>query len=264
MDTITSSIGIAFGKAWCMDPEGMLFFLSPVGRVYGMEPGGMPQELSNAHIGFRLRSLDLTQYAAELVWSTLERGLHMFLLPRETTGGASAPICLFWEKETNAWWVDSYHEERTPYAVTTLDGMRPDDRKIVFGNTSGRLMYISPDRDTDLNRKIQSHVVIPIMEPQDSELTGAKVTGVHTVMGASTRNAGLLLQGRDDPTGEAQASTSDPVPLLAGRSNRLPLRLKGNFLEFRISNEGVDDSLGYWSVEELRVDLAQSGRRRNE
>ena len=270
IDTITSSVGIAFGKAWCMDPEGVLYFFSPRGQVYAMTPTGQPQQITTAHMDARMRSINLTANHVELHWSTLDRGLHVFVLPHDVSVN---PENYFWEKDTNSWWPDIYHGARQPHAVTVIDGEKPDDRAILVGNQEGVVGYFDPLVTSDLGERIESFVTMSISEPQDAELTKFKLVAVHPVMGQDTLNAQLSVEARNDPTSEA-LDLGERVPTVdlgPGRNRSQRMRQAAQFLDIRIENAAPntyntagnwEHEKGYWALEELRVDLAESGRRR--
>ncbi|MDP6369666.1 MAG: hypothetical protein QF615_08660, partial [Planctomycetota bacterium] len=181
LDQVTSSVGIAFGESWTMDPEGVLYFFTPQGCVYGMTPTGQPQRLSNEAIDRRMQDIDLTEFRVKLVWNQEDYGLHVFFMPYTTSN--ATPYCFFWEKGGNAWWPDAFHADRTPYAVTMIDGEKPDDRKLLFGSRDGYVSRFDRGSTQDVDKKIKSYATMAVAQPQDSELVMPRVTAVHPTMG---------------------------------------------------------------------------------
>ena len=274
LDQVTNTVGIAFGESWTMDPEGGLYFFTPQGCVYVMTPTGQPQRLSTDAIERRMQGVDLTQYKVTLVWNQEDYGLHVFFMPYTQTGvegNDAVPYCFFWEKGGNAWWPDKFSHTRTPYAATVIDGEKPADRKLLIGNKAGNVTMFDRDRLTDFGKKIYSYATMTVAQPQDTEIVMPRVVGIHPTMGGNTLNAKAYLLAYDEPLeapfGEGVFDNSDGVmassAIDGGRNGRLSMRGRGPFVEVRVQNDAPIDSDGYWAVEEIQVDVAASGRRRD-
>jgi hypothetical protein len=89
VELISDSVGMAFGRPWCKDETGRIYFFSSRGQVYSMYPGQQPQEISGA-IRDRLDGISFDSYSARLVWNSEDRGLHLFFVPIDVVGGSGS------------------------------------------------------------------------------------------------------------------------------------------------------------------------------
>lgn len=89
---VSDTVGMAFGRAWCRDPEGRVYFLSSQGGIYSMVPGQLPVEISG-EIRRRLEQIDLEYFTVRLAWNQSDNGLHVFFVPVDvvpSAGGSSS------------------------------------------------------------------------------------------------------------------------------------------------------------------------------
>lgn len=95
---ISDSIGMAFGRPWCKDPSGAVYFFGSRGGIYRMVPGSSPQRISD-DIDKRIDELDLNYFTVRMVWNERDQGLHVFTVPIDVvpaasggSSGSSAPV----------------------------------------------------------------------------------------------------------------------------------------------------------------------------
>jgi len=89
LDSITNSIGGAFGRAWCMDDIGIIYFFGSRGGLYRMVPGRwMPELVSDNRLDRRLDSIDLDFYTVRMAWNDKDKTVHMFVVPIDTVGAS--------------------------------------------------------------------------------------------------------------------------------------------------------------------------------
>jgi len=87
---VSDTIGMAFGRSWCRDESGVVYFFGSRGGLYRMVPGSVPQKLSTK-IDRRIKELDLNFFTVRLVWNTVDRGVHLYFVPIDVVPPASGP-----------------------------------------------------------------------------------------------------------------------------------------------------------------------------
>jgi hypothetical protein len=138
---VSDSVGIAFGRAWCKDPKGVIYFFGSRGGVYRLDPSGIPTPLSSSEnpyrnkIERRLQSIDLTLYFIRMEWNDVDKGFHVIVCPY----GAGGTIVehYFWE-EIGGWWPDKWLTSAIqPTSICVMDGDLAADRVVLLGCEDG-------------------------------------------------------------------------------------------------------------------------------
>lgn len=82
IDLISDTIGMAFGRPWCRDSAGNVYFFSSLGHVYVIPGGtGRPQPLTNNSIAPLLIDTNLNTVLVRMVWDEVQQGLYLFITP---------------------------------------------------------------------------------------------------------------------------------------------------------------------------------------
>jgi hypothetical protein len=139
---VSDTIGIAFGRAWCKDPDLNVYFFGSRGGVYVIPPGGTPVPLGSARnpsrnpIERRLQAIDLSLYFVRMEWNDVDKGFHLIVCPY----GAGGTVLehYFWEKAGNAWWPDKWLTNTIqPTSIGSMGGDNSSDRVVVIGCEDG-------------------------------------------------------------------------------------------------------------------------------
>jgi len=141
VDRVGDVSGIAFGEAWCKDPEGHVYVFGSRGGVDIF--GG--QSISSNKIRRRLEDIDLSVYYVRLVWNWRAQGLHVFLIPRDLS--TASKTAYFWSRRTNSWWQDELG-----YTVTSarlVDGDAVSRRAVYLGCSDGYIRRFDETATTD-------------------------------------------------------------------------------------------------------------------
>jgi hypothetical protein len=179
LDLITDAIGCAWGKAWCKDPDGNVYFFGNHPSVYTMRPSQQPQRLSDP-IARLLRDVNTGENTIRMAWNDHAKGLHVFISDTEES---QATTHYFWEQRTGAWWQDEFAEaDMNPLALTVFDGNQPQDRVLLIGSWDGYVRAIDPDAVNDDGVAIESEVWLgPILTPDMDEVMLHEMQGVLAV-----------------------------------------------------------------------------------
>lgn len=175
IDRISSITGGSFGKPWCVDPEGRIYFHGDRGGIYMMQPGSQPRRISTDSIDQDLLDIDLGSYYVEMAWDDLLQAIHVFQFPY----GSGGTIVKHWTFErasgavsvvgtplplSGAWMPQQFGTTQStavqPTALLVLDGDQPTDRVVLLAGEDGKLGSLSPTATTDRGATIYSEVLI--------------------------------------------------------------------------------------------------------
>ena len=255
LDLMSDITGISFGRPWCKDPEGIVYFFGSRGGVYAMAPAGAPQRITMKTIDRKLADIDLSVYRIELVWNTRDDGMHLFKIPY--LGGGTVVSHFFWERKTGAWYEDKFGDTTCqPTAVAVLDGDGAADRALIIGGEDGIVRRWTETVNNDDGFPIDSRVLIgPVMKPEtDFEF---RIDQLEAVLASDQGGGNYEIIPTDDPgtVGNPYASGQ----LTAGRNPIIRSRARGAAIYIRLSNSSVGER---WALEDIAVHGAGAGRRR--
>lgn len=155
---ISADTGGAFGRAFCFDPDGTLYFMGNQGVVFRAQPGGKPQEISSA-VQQEMRAINLGTSLCRMVWDHQYDGFHLYVSPLDPT---QATTNYWWDagkevfspqtKTTGAysWWPDVHaNVNHNPMAILMFDGDDPDDRVLLKYGRDGYVRQPSDNATGD-------------------------------------------------------------------------------------------------------------------
>lgn len=242
VDNVTTTIGIAWGKAWCMDPKGVVYFFSNRTGVFAFVPGNQPVRISQA-IDSLLLDVDTGSYGITMQWNDRFQQLHVWITlltqPMATTH-------YVWESRANAWWLDDFVDANmNPVCCVTFDGNLAADRVALIGAWDGYIRSISSDAEDDDGEIIDSTVTIgPFLSQYGDEVM---LKEVQAIMGDNSGDVAYSIQV--DQTAET-ALTASPVATgswTAGRNYSDQVRRAGYAGYITISSAAA------WAMESIRL-----------
>lgn len=83
---VTDTTGMAFGRPWCMDENGTIYFFGSRGGVFRMAPGGKPERISR-QIDERLMAFDFNYFTVRMAWNDRSHGVHVLVTPIDIVDG---------------------------------------------------------------------------------------------------------------------------------------------------------------------------------
>jgi hypothetical protein len=148
LDNISHNIGTPFGRPWCRDPEGNIYFFSNRGDVYMMPPyGAKPKPISEA-IHPLLKTTDLNTNFIRMEWDDDAHGCKVWITP--FTQGAATHY--FFDARTGGWFPTKYaNTAYNPIAVKLFDGDGVNDRIVLMGSEDGKIRFANTSTATDDN-----------------------------------------------------------------------------------------------------------------
>lgn len=254
---LTNITGMAFGRPWCIDPYGNVWFFGSRGGVYRMVSGnGLPERMTADTIDEELAEVDLTKVSVRMEWNDREQGVHLFLT--DLTGGTSSHY--FYDVRNQAWWKDQLGSvSYNPVCTLTMDGDTSSDRAMLMGCRDGYLRKWDIDADDDDSTAIDSYCYIPI--------TAGKHPGkllLRELQPVLANNSGqMYYQGFCGPSTEdaVNAGTASFSGIWReGRNPSLRRGMRGDAMFLKVGGNLANST---WALESLRaqIELVNPGLR---
>jgi hypothetical protein len=252
IDLVTDVTGIAFGRAWDKDPQGILYFMSSRGALFAWPPGRQIKELSLGKFEQRLARINFAKSYTQLVWNDLDRTLHIFTMPFGKSAAGVTALHYRYERDTGAFWEDRYGPSIT--AACVVDGDASDDRKLLLGSTDNYIRQWDNNAASDDGVAIDSYVTFGPFGSQETEL---RLSMIQAVLADNQQGVNVQLFAGDTPD-----VLGDPVwagQLTSGRNPNMFVRARGSYFWIRLRNSAVGER---WAFENMMVRVADAGRKR--
>lgn len=170
IDLITDVTGIAFGRAWCKDPVGVVYFVGSRGGLYAMAPGAQPQRLSAKRLDERLGAIDLANTKVMLEWDDRTQSVMIYATPLTWTSSTTATHYVY-DTRVGAFWIDDFSDPlHNPASTHVFDGDLPGDRCVLLGGRDGVIRKIDYAAANDDSEPIRSSVWLGPLIGGDSEI----------------------------------------------------------------------------------------------
>lgn len=257
-DEVSSVTGIAFGRPWCMDPEGRVWFVGSRGGLFVIQPGGRPVRVSERNIDERLNSIDFGTHYVRLAWNDRDKGVMIHRYPFGTPG---APVeHWFWDKKRAAPWPDTFgtvaDPDIEPTAMYVVDGDSPDDRVLLLGGRDGYVRKWDKDANDDDDFPIDAHVLVgPLAGPESAR--EYRFQGPRVVLASDQEGAEFQLYASDDPVQLGPARHSGV--LVPGRNGMKRAKMRGSHCYVRIRNSVAGQG---FAIEEAAMRAYPAGLKR--
>jgi hypothetical protein len=268
LDLVTDETGMAFGRPYCKDPQGTLWFFGSTGGLFYMVPGQRPQRASVNRVEKSLRSIDLGANYVQLQWNPIDEGVHIFVIPFGAPSGTLVDHW-FYEVSTDAWHKDRFglanNDNIQPCASVRMDGDLYNDRTLLIGGEDGRVRRWGIDASGNIPRHdeqtdsanigIDSYALFgPLIQ---APIAAAQLTEASFVLASDQHgvNYEFFAESTPDDLGE-------PVRrgrLRPGRNDRHLVRIAGDHVYMRMRNASVGES---WAYESGDAEIAQAGSTR--
>ena len=246
---VTTTIGMAWGRPWCMGPDGSVYFFSNLCDVYSLIPGQAPQCISQP-IDNDLIGINTGTNTIRMIWDDRFQGLHIFVTP---TASAASTRHYFWEQRSGSWWFDEFaNNNHNPLCCVTFDGNLPQDRRPLIGSWDGYVRAIDPEASDDDGTAIASSVIIgPILTEQSDDMM---LKYLHCLMAEESNPVKYSVYVGS--TAERALSSAPVTGGLwnAGRNPNSLVRRAGHSVYVKI------EGLNPWALELIRATIASSGK----
>lgn len=251
IDNVTTTIGIAWGEAWAMDPSGVVYFFSNRTGVFAFVPGNQPQRISQA-IDSILLGVDTGANSIRLQWNDRFQQLHVWI----TLLTEVAPTTHYvWESRANAWWQDTMvNASMNPLCCVTFDGNEAQDRVALIGSWDGYVRSISSDAETDDGEAIESEIWIGPFLTQYND--SVRLNQIQGILGEGSGDVGYEVY-----VGQTAESALASSPVASGTWTSSP---DGRNLSDSVARSGYAAYLrlissNAWAMESIRAQVRADG-----
>jgi hypothetical protein len=252
LDLVTDTIGGVWGKCWCRDPYGNVYFVSNKMGIYVFNPSqAEPQRISQP-IEQLITDTNTGEVGIRLIWDDQFQGMHLF----KTTLAepTQADEHLFFEWRTNSWWRQKFRNKyHNPLCCVIFDGNLPTDRVALFGSWDGYVRSFNRNATKDDgNIPIDSKVLFGPFNT--AELDEMLLKTLQAVLSETSEEVTYKIFVGS--TAE-EATSNDPVDegtWSAGRNPTSPIDASGYSIYVELSSTNA------WQLEQIRMIIQTSGR----
>lgn len=275
---IASPTGGAFGKAWCKDGNGNIYFYGSRGGVWMIPAGGFEAvEITSRTIAKRMRQIDLGKHYVIMEWAPEYDGLAVVPVPFANQTPAVSPMLVgwFWERKVGprgAWQEDTFNPNAYPTALAIADGDAPGDRSLLVGCSDGYIRKWDPTAKDDDGYAIDGYVTWGPFSADDVD-RDLLVKRTEVILAGDQDGAVLEWFASDSPDrapgGDYETPSLYPpralgVPefsaaLTPGHNQAILRRARGGYLWLRLRNAAPGQS---FALEKIIVEASPVGRRR--
>lgn len=247
IEEISSTIGGAFGKAWCKSPEGTVYFFSNSGTVMALAPDSMPISISQQIHG-EIRNTDPNANIITMEWNNRSRTVHLFITPID----GSAAVHWVWDHRLHAWFSDSYgNNNYNPFAIHTLDGDDANDRVLLIGGQDGYIRYVNESATKDDAKDIESEVWLGPLTSQ--ELDNLMIKDIIANLTEGSGNVNWSIHTGNTPEEAYAASAFRSGTWTSGRNPTVPIRCAGHAMFLKLSSSNT------WAMEAITARVLAKG-----
>lgn len=249
IDTVSTLTGIAFGKAWCMDPSGTVYFFGSKPGIWRMAGGVKPERVSTP-IDPLLRDVDTGRTIITMAWDHDGECIHLFLTPDDQPAAA---VHYTLEVGPNAFFQKVYaNNDHNPLCVCEYDGNEAGDRAVLLGCWDGYVRQIDPDAADDDGTPIASEVLLgPIMTQAHDEM---RLDDLQLVLADASGDVTWGVQAAATAESASARTPQATGTATGGRGNRQPVRLAGHAIYVKLS------STARWAMESLVCRFKTTGK----
>lgn len=262
LDVLSTNIGIISPRAWCLGPEGELYFLSRDG-MYVVSPAGNspPTQISREKMPRELLQINPAYYHIEMAYDEVGQGVHLYISAKER----SIPS----DPETTAmhWWVDvadftfwpmSHYIAYEPFSCYPYYAFSRNDYSVILGGRDGYLRRFNFQANTDDGLSFASHVFIGPLMLGESIWNGVLMELLAVVGEASGKLDWQVYVGASAEEILRRKKSISNGQWLAGVNN--VVRPGGRGHNWGLMLRGVDTA---WTFESIQAVTHIAGRRRS-
>lgn len=261
---VSSITGGAWGRAWCQDPAGNVYFYGSNGSVWQMAPTGAPTRLSLAIDAPRLFKVDLSKHIINMAWDDRWKGVRLFISPYDSTDDTTH---YWWDADTKvrltieivktpgSWWPDHFeNKNHNPLCVYALDADASESRVILIGTRNGYILKEDPLAKSDDGTSIESFIILgPV---KDGSGFPINVNDLQVILGESSSAVNYTFLVGPSSESAFNADGKFPGTLSAGRNHSQSIRISDHVVFVKYFSAA---KAPIWSVEHSLI-IASANR----
>ncbi len=256
IDLVSDITGMAWGRSWCKDSGGNLYFFGSQGGLFIVAGGGAPAEMTAVSLSKRFADVDVGLNKIQLAWNDREKCVHVFITPYS----AGATKHYVWDAINQAWWPDQFTTtNHDPLSVYVVDGDAPGDRVMLLGGRDGYVRKWDIAAKDDDGVATSSYVV---MGPVQASGLGRefKLHDWRAVLASTSDNVTLTAYGQESADYTILGAADLTATLTAGRNSGILDRVRGQAIYVKLAFATIAKR---WAFESLIANPMPAGRARN-
>lgn len=203
IDDMSDQTGICSHRAYARDREGNLYIMGFSG-VYLIPRGTRTLinltlgKIANGGKGLRMKSwlesIDFSTTFVELAWDPDDDGLRVLLRTKEW--GVSSVLSVYWDKQTDSWWLDSFPDAQVPTATCNVfdaDGTE----SLLLGGRDGYIRRRGSSLTMDDGSTIQSELWLTTLAIGSNRR--CLMNSLDATLGADGDEAAYSIMATDSP-----------------------------------------------------------------
>lgn len=255
-DEISRITGGAWGRAYCFDPTGSMYFFGRRGALWKLSQGSVPVRVSSAIDSTRLFDIDQDAHIVRLAWDDRNRGVIILISPKNKNTAATH---YFWSAETErtttyqvvrnpgSWWPWSFtNKNHNGLALYILDGDAPDDRHILIGTRDGYVLKVDDDAIDDDGTAISSQVLLGPIVSKDG--LAFNLTDLQCTLGMDSADVSYKIRFAECLEAAYRATGKFGGTWTAGRNRSIAIRTSQHAAYVELLSSAKTQA---WSVEDL-------------
>lgn len=253
MDQLSDTVGMAWGRPFCFNRQGLMYFWSSRGGFYSIKANGLPRAISDLAIPEELKEVNTTSSLITMEWDDRYQGVYIHI----TDLGGGAGKNYYFHEPTESFWKDVYADAlHNPVCSVLYDGDDPDDRAILIGCQDGYVRKIDRDVYSDDLSAIDSYVYIGQLYFKG--MSNVQLREMQVTLPTASSDVVAKIYGGQNPE-EAFASTAIlwQGTFLKGQSQAFHPNTMQSSLFIKLGNSTLGET---WSLEKMDVTLAGTGR----
>jgi hypothetical protein len=244
IDAISHAVGIIGPDAWCLDPQGNMYFfgggvfyrMGPVGSstMYAKTPGGMPDPLSAGRMDATFGAVDATNSTVRLMYDETLKGVHIYITPINGSQGTH----YWWDARTDGFFPEQYPAACGPTSVLVFQSPTSTARADLLGGQDGYLRQVDSSSKSDDGMAILSRVKLAPLSP-GSIYANARISRIATVLDASSDPVTVRIYADESPE-EVVKETVPAWSYMASPVDRYSIpRIGGNSTLLELGSDSV-------------------------
>lgn len=253
-DQVSRTIGMAFGRPWCIDDRDRIWFFGNKGGLFVMTPDGGIERPSQYRVDRALQDLvDLSTHYVQLAYDRRLEAVHVLVFPF----GAGGTALQHWVYEIK--W-DAFYPVKfgstdvQPTALLVVDGDDPGDRRILFGCEDSYVRLFDEDSDDDDGSNIDSFVLFGPYALEPAPEQEAIWTQLQVNLAGDQGGCRFQLFARNEPDSLRLPLVSEDLG--PGRNPPNRRRVRGAYTWMRLRNAAASR----WGFESAYIKGVPRGR----
>lgn len=232
LELVSSGVGIAPGRAWCIDNTGGVYFYGYPGGVYRLGLNSSPVRISTTAVDRQMYQVDPSTAIIRMAWDESRQGVWIFIKDATSTYKKQ----WFYDIRNESWFPIAFPSDSLiPSAVEVVD-LSTDSTKAIMLGGHGGYVYTLEDGQNDESTVIEAYYTIG---PWASETPGMQMflNSIRVAMSRDSRSEVTVRTGMSAEESILNGQVRLRRSCGPGLTSMSP-RLRADGFSIRVSRDG--------------------------